>query len=346
VADTGIGIPEAAVPHLFAPFTQADSTTTRRFGGTGLGLAIAKSIVELMGGEIGLETREGHGATFWFTAALSPAAAPAPAPACRLPDARILIVDDNGTSRSILERYTRSWGLRPESVADGPGALAALRARQSAGEPFDVAVVDLQMPGMDGAALLREIAGDSSLSAMPVVRLTSTGLLPEGEAAASVRKPVKPAALHECLGRVLRPVSLPVPANPAIPVPSSAAASRGRILIAEDNAVNQRVARLQVRHCGFESDVVSNGEEALDALARMAYTLVLMDCQMPGMDGYAATRELRRREIGARRTPVIAVTANAYATDREACLDAGMDDHLAKPVSIRDLAAMLDRWST
>jgi PAS domain S-box-containing protein len=345
VADTGIGIPEAAIPHLFAPFTQADSTTTRRFGGTGLGLAIAKSVAELMGGEIGLETSEGHGSTFWFTAALPPVAAPLPVQACPLPGAGILIVDDNATSRSILERYARSWGLRPESVADGSGALAALRARQSTGEPFDVAIVDLEMPGMDGAALLSEIAGDSSLSATPVVCLASTSLLSKGEAAASIRKPVKPAVLHECLGRILRPVSRPAPAAPTVPVPSSAAATRGRILIAEDNAINQRVARLQVRHCGFESDVVSNGEEALDALARMTYALVLMDCQMPGMDGYAATRELRRRETGARRTPVIAVTANAYATDREACLEAGMDDHLAKPVSIRDLAEMLDRWS-
>ncbi len=345
VVDTGIGISEAALRHLFAPFTQADSSTTRRFGGTGLGLAITRSIVDLMGGEIGVESRAGSGSTFWFTAALPSEAAPSPPPARRLPEARILIADDNASSRSILERYAAAWGLRAHSVSDGPQALAALRA-----QPFDAALIDLQMPGMDGATLLREIAADPTLSAVPVVRLTSIGVPSEGDVAASVRKPVKPDALYECLSRVLRPssrqVSEPAPATAsAPPAPISSPISRGRILIAEDNLVNQRVARLQVKHCGFECDVVANGEEALAALTRISYVLVLMDCQMPGMDGFAATRELRRRENGARHLPVIALTANAFAADREACLQAGMDDHLSKPVSLRDLAALLDRWS-
>ncbi len=339
VADTGIGIPEAAIPHLFAAFAQADNTTTRRFGGTGLGLAIAKSIVELMGGEIGVESREGQGSTFWFTAAL-PSVSKAAAPARCLPYASILIVDDNASSRAILERYAAAWGLRTETAADGEHALSLLRARS-----FGAAIIDTQMPGTDVAALLQAIATDPALCAIPLLSLRSIGVRPDLDATTSIHKPVKPEALYECLHRILRPAPDLAPAAPVAPSPPSCQTSRGRVLIAEDNAVNQRVARLQVAHCGFESDVVANGTEALDALAHMNYALVLMDCQMPVMDGYAATRELRRRENGARHLPVIALTANAFATDREACLEAGMDDHLSKPVSLRSLAAILDRWS-
>jgi CheY-like chemotaxis protein/two-component sensor histidine kinase len=339
VADTGIGIPETAIPHLFAAFTQADSTTTRRFGGTGLGLAIAKNIVELMGGEIGVESREGRGSTFWFTALL-PSVLKASAPPRRLPSAAILIVDDNASSRAILQRHITAWGPLTEAAADGAAALALLRAR-----PFDAVIVDMQMPGTDVPALLRQIAADPALCATPILRLTSIGALPDVDAAAGIHKPVKPEVLYECLRRILRPAPSPAPAPPVVELTVPSPASRGRVLIAEDNAVNQRVARLQVAHCGFDSDVVANGEEALDALSRMNYAVVLMDCQMPGMDGYAATRELRRRENGARHLPVIALTANAFATDREACLEAGMDDHLSKPVSLRSLAAALDRWS-
>jgi PAS domain S-box-containing protein len=341
VTDTGIGIPDATIPQLFAAFTQADSTTTRRFGGTGLGLAIAKSIVELMGGEIGAESRESRGSTFWFTALLPPAATqPAPAPVS-LPAARILIVDDNQSCRSILERYANAWGLRTQTAASCPEALDALHTR-----PFDAAIIDLQMTGTDGAALLREIAADSRLDRIPILRLTSIGVPPDDGAAISIHKPVKPQLLYDALRQALQPLSRRSPAPPAAPVSTPVPASRGRVLIAEDNAVNQRVACLQLAHCGFEADVVGNGAEALAALAQTNYSLVLMDCQMPGMDGYAATRELRRRENGTRRLPVIALTANAFAADREACLEAGMDDHLSKPVSLRNLAAILDRWST
>ena len=338
VTDTGIGIPESAIPHLFAAFTQADSTTTRRFGGTGLGLAIAKSIVELMGGEIGVESGEGSGSTFWFTACLPAASAAAAAPSRRLPAARLLIADDNWSSRSILQRHCTAWGLRAETVSGGAEALAALRAHRC-----DLALVDTRMPGMDSAALIAEIAGDPNLRPIPILRMTPAGVLADGDASYTLRKPVKPEALFECLKRVLLHAAPSPPALAPAPVPGPV--SRGRILIAEDNAVNQRVARLQVTHCGFEADVVANGEEALTAISRFSYALVLMDCQMPGMDGYAATRELRRRENGARHLPVVALTANAFAADREACLQAGMDDHLSKPVSLRDLAAALDRWS-
>jgi PAS domain S-box-containing protein len=346
VTDTGIGIPEEAIRHLFQSFTQADSSTTRRFGGTGLGLAIAKSIVGLMQGEIGIESAPGRGSRFWFTAVLEVDAASPAVPAwSALPAARILIVDDHAGSRAILERYTAGWGLRPHSVENGEQALLALRHHHAAGEPIGYAILDMQMPGMDGATLTREIAGDAALRATRLIQLTAIGRLPECAGDADrVSKPIKPQALYECLKRVMEqsPGAGPAIAE-GMPV-SRPGVCRGRVLIAEDNPVNQRVARLQVQRWGFESDVVANGEEALAALERLDYMLVLMDCQMPRMDGYAATRELRRRENGSRHIPVIALTANAFATDREACLQAGMDDHLAKPVSLHTLGEILDRW--
>ena len=347
VTDTGIGIAEEAVGRLFHCFTQADSSTTRRFGGTGLGLAIARSIVELMQGQVGVESAPGRGSRFWFTAVLeADPAAHAVSPPSALPPARLLIVDDNAASRAILERFTAAWGLRPESVETGERALAALRRQHAAGEPFALALIDLGMPGMDGAALTRAIAGDPLLSTTRIVHLTPAGCLPGSACvAARVSKPVKPQAFYQCLKKLLEelPGALPQRAAPGPSAPRLRA-NRGRVLIAEDNPVNQRVASLQVRRCGFDADVVANGEEALAALERLNHTLVLMDCQMPSMDGYAATRELRRRENGLRHTPVIALTANAFAADREACLQAGMDDHLAKPVGLRTLGEILDRW--
>jgi PAS domain S-box-containing protein len=347
VTDTGIGIPEDAIRHLFHSFTQADSSTTRRFGGTGLGLAIAKSIVELMQGEIGVESAPGRGARFWFTAVLEADYASPAIPAWGvLPAARILIVDDNAGSRAILERYTAAWGLRPHPVENGEQALAALRHHQGAGEPIGLAIVDMQMPGMDGTALTREIAGDATLGATRFIHLTAIGCLPDCASSTDrVSKPIKPQALYECLKRVMKQSRSAAPAAAQVAPVSRPGVCRGRVLIAEDNPVNQKVARLQVQRWGFDADVVANGEEALTALEGVDYALVLMDCQMPRMDGYAATRELRRRENGSRHIPVIALTANAFATDREACLRAGMDDHLAKPVSLHNLGEILDRWS-
>ncbi len=346
VTDTGIGIPEDGMQHLFQSFTQADSSTTRRFGGTGLGLAIAKSISELMQGRIGAESAPGRGSRFWFTAVLEPdAAAPSNSVRPALRPARVLIVDDNATSRGILERYTAAWGLRPHPVENGEQALAALRSNHAASEPIGLVILDMPMPDMDGAALTREIAGDPALGATRIIHLTAIGCLPDSAgAAARVAKPVKPQALYECLKNVMEHSPGAAPAATETLPDRHPRTCRGRVLIAEDNPVNQRVASLQVRRCGFDTDVVGDGEEALAALEGLHYALVLMDCQMPRMDGYAATRELRRRENGSRHTPVIALTANAYATDREACLQAGMDDHLAKPVSLRTLGEILDHW--
>ena len=348
VTDTGIGIQEDEVPHLFQSFTQADSSTTRKFGGTGLGLAIAKSIVELMQGQIGVESVPGRGSRFWFTAVVEPdTAAPASAARSALPPARVLIVDDNASSRAILERYTAAWGLCPHTAVNGEQALAALRRHYAGGEPIGLVVLDTRLPDIDGAALTRQIACDPALSTTRVIHLTAIGCVSGSTGAAGrVAKPVKPQALYECLKRVMEHAADAVPAATKAPPDTQAGPRRGRILIAEDNPVNQRVASLQVRRCGFDTDVVADGEEALAALESLHYALVLMDCQMPRMDGYAATRELRRREQGARHTPVIALTANAYAADREACLQAGMDAHLAKPVSLRTLGEILDQWCT
>ena len=350
VTDTGVGIGKDGIRRMFQPFTQADSSTTRRFGGTGLGLAIAKSIVELMQGEIGVESEPGRGSRFWFTAVLEPdVAAPAMSARAALAPARVLIVDDNATSRGVLERYTTAWGLNPYAVESGEQALAVLRRHHLAGVPIGLAILDMQMPGMDGAALSREIAGDPLLLATRMIHLTAIGGLPGSACTASVSKPVKPQALYEALKLAVEQSS--ALARPATEGPpgiglkeARPGANRGRILIAEDNPVNQRVASLQVQRCGFDTDVVANGQEALAALERLNYALVLMDCQMPCMDGYQATRELRRRESGSRHTPVIALTAHAFAADREACLQAGMDDHLAKPVSLRTLGEILDRY--
>ena len=346
VTDTGIGIPEDGMQHLFQSFTQADSSTTRRFGGTGLGLAIAKSIVELMQGQIGVESAPGGGSRFWFTAVLEPdTAAPASSARSALPPARVLIVDDNASSRAILERYTADWGLCPHTAVNGEQALAALRRHHAAGEPIGLVVLDMRMPDMDGAALTRQIGDDPTLRTTRIIHLTAIGCVSGSAGAAGrVAKPVKPQAFYECLKRVMEHGAAAAPAATKTPPDAHARPRRGRVLIAEDNPVNQRVASLQVRRCGFDTDVVADGEEALAALESLPYALVLMDCQMPRMDGYAATRELRRREKGSRHTPVIALTANAYATDREACLQAGMDDHLAKPVSLRTLGEILNQW--
>jgi PAS domain S-box-containing protein len=348
VVDTGIGIPASALSTLFTPFTQADSTTTRRFGGTGLGLAISRQIVNHMGGEMGVNSREGRGSTFWFNLEMecdggSAAAAPRP----ELQGLRFLVVDDNPLARSVVMRDAEIWGMRTVGAATGQEGLRLLRESVAAGDPFSLAAVDVRMPGMDGVEFCRELSADKQLAGTRVVLMTPLGTpAPAGVAAAGISKPVNPRDLLECLRRVAEGTQRPAKVEK---VAKKAAVAdgprRGRVLIAEDNPVNQRVASLQVKSLGFETDVVGDGEEALQALERLAYTLVLMDCQMPRMDGFEATRELRRREADGRRIPVIALTANAFASDREACMRAGMDDFLSKPVNLRDLAGVLERWS-
>jgi CheY-like chemotaxis protein len=236
--------------------------------------------------------------------------------------------------------------MRPQSAASGRGALELMALRAQRGDAFRLALVDMQMPGMDGAELSAQIATDPRYRATRLVMLTSIGIPARcTPAAACVTKPIKRRALFEIVCRVLQG-SVPgeITPRPADPQPA-AAKVRGRILVAEDNPVNQRVAKLQVQRLGFDVDVVENGEAALAALEQQFYSMVLMDCQMPRMDGYEATRELRRRQHGGRHVPVVAMTANAFAADREACLQAGMDDYLSKPVELRALEEVLHRWA-
>ena len=369
VTDTGMGMAPEVQAILFKPFSQADTSTTRKFGGTGLGLAICKQLVEQMGGQIGVESVSGHGSTFRFTVWLSKQPAPAhttPLPRGSLHGRRLCIVDDNATNRRILEQYALEWGLESVSASDGYQALALLRDAAARREPFDLAILDLQMPRMDGLELGRTITADPALASTRLVLLTSMGVRGQADKAkqagiaAYLSKPAHRAQLYDCLSLIVdRP-----PISPVAPgddrgsswphdvlvtqhvLKEVAAAARPRILVAEDNIVNQKVAVGQLEKLGYRADVVANGLEALDAVGRITYALVLMDCQMPEMDGLEATARIRQREEApaGRRLPIIAMTANAMPEDREKCLQAGVDDYLAKPVKLEQLQAMLTRW--
>jgi signal transduction histidine kinase/CheY-like chemotaxis protein/HPt (histidine-containing phosphotransfer) domain-containing protein len=361
VKDTGIGVSPEQQPHLFKPFSQADSSTTRKFGGTGLGLAISAHLVSLMGGEIGVESVPGQGSTFWFTLPMKkqPGVRQRHLPRTHLRGLRVLIVDDNATNRAILHEQIIGWGMRNGSVAGGVEALARLQAFAANKDPYDLAILDMQMPGMDGIALARSIKGNPALAATRLILLTSIGQagmtaeLHEAGIAACLVKPVRKSELYDCLANVMaKPEGefhypQRVAAQPGNALPSGYKApskTLGRILVAEDNMVNQQVAVGILEAGGYRTDVVANGLEALQALERRAYAAVLMDCQMPEMDGYAATLEIRRREGRQGRTPVIAMTANALHGEREKCLAAGMDDYISKPVTSKELYQTLEKW--
>jgi PAS domain S-box-containing protein len=356
VADTGIGIDEAAGRHLFHAFTQADGSTTRRYGGTGLGLAISKQLVELMGGRIGFDSVLGKGTTFRFTARFDrqPAdAAETPATVWSLDKLRVLIVDDNATNRKILSHQLGSWGMVHAEVDSGAPALEVLRAAAGRGEPYDLAVLDLMMPGMDGLELARAIKADPAIAGTRLVMLTSFGQRGQSATAreagieACLTKPVRQSQLFDCLATVMSqapPTPRPPNPHPKLTMKEVQVVAHKLILIAEDNVVNQKVAVRQLQKLGYRADSVANGREAVEALGRIAYDLVLMDCQMPEMDGYAATAEIRLREGAAKHTPIVAMTANALEGDRAKCLAAGMDDYVSKPVRPEELAAVLERF--
>ena len=355
VSDTGIGIAPEVQPRLFRSFVQADGSTTRRYGGTGLGLAISKRLVALMGGEIGVKSRPGQGSTFWFNARLGRPAETAtrPAESTRLAGRRVLIVDDNATNRAILRQQLTHWGLRVAAVEDGPKALLALRAAAGSKKPYELAVLDMKMPGMDGLALARVIRDDPSVADTKLVLLTSFGQA--GHAQEAVRagvagyltKPVDEADLHDCLAEVFlgegtgrRPLVTRHSLQEARP------AQTARVLVAEDNEVNQKVAVRILEKLGCRVDVADNGAEAVYACERTPYAAVFMDGQMPVLDGFEATARIRERETGARRTPIIAMTASAMQGDRERCLAAGMDDYISKPVTPDAIEAVLRRILT
>ncbi len=361
VNDTGIGISPEAARRLFQAFTQADGSTTRKYGGTGLGLAISRQIVELMGGKIGVESEPGKGSTFWFTVRLE-----------KQPDnmettellqradlhnLRVLVVDDNATNRRILIHQTLSWGMIPSEAESGAAALELLRAAKENGEPYDVALLDFNMPEMDGFELARAIKSDAQLVAIRLVLMPSFGLRGDAQKAreagiaAYLMKPVRQSQLFDCLATVMAETKASVPSDSRASklvtrhtLEEFRLASRTRILIAEDNSVNQKVAALQIEKLGCRADLAANGQEAVEALARTPYDIVLMDCQMPLMDGYEATAKIREREGSDKHTIIIAMTAHALDGDKEKCLAAGMDDYLSKPVKAEELRDMLARW--
>jgi CheY-like chemotaxis protein len=359
VQDTGIGIPSSRLAAIFEPFAQVDSSTSRKHGGTGLGLAICRQLAELMGGDIGGESEEGKGATFWFTARFEKQAPGVPvsssvATASGMTGVRVLIVDDNATNRMLLMSLLDQWGCRYQTAVDGESSLALLDEAATKGDGFRIALIDHQMPGMDGLELGRRIKGNPRLEATMMVMMAS--LFQKGDAAiideigfdGYLAKPVRQSHLHGCLSQLLgrtaagdRAVGIVAGRTVAESAPCNA-----RRLLAEDNIVNQKVAQGLLKNLGYRADVVANGLEAVKALELINYDLVLMDCQMPEMDGFEATSLVRNTasKVLNHEVPVIVMTANAMKGDREHCLEIGMSDYLAKPVKPNELRIQLEKW--
>ncbi len=375
VSDTGIGISAEARARLFQSFSQADSSTTRQYGGTGLGLAICKQLVALMDGDIGVDSEAGRGSRFWFTVRLNPSP-PLPLSTIVADDLngiRVCIIDDNATSRMVIHDYATSWGMQCSHVQNGAEAIEILGRAAAQGRPFQLAIIDRSLLDVDGLELARLIKADPRLASLPVVILTALGQRGDAKAseqigvAAYLTKPVRRARLYQCLLEVIgrdrrEPGAGSV--HKAIITQHSLAEEEGRrrprLLVADDNPVNQLVIVRLLENLGCRVDVVNNGREAVSATTRTAYDLVFMDCQMPEMDGFEATRAIRMIEAEAGlasaavaegktatpfRLPIIALTANAMSDDRAACLAAGMDEHLAKPARLDSLRACLLRWA-
>ncbi len=352
IADTGQGIPAHVQARLFTAFSQADGSTTRRFGGTGLGLAIVKQLVQLMEGEVGLASSSNRGSTFWFTTHLGWTARP---PAEKTPDRflehmRILVVDDNETNRFILKAHLTSWGADTVMAESGAAALALLRQHADNRTPIDLAILDIHMPDMDGFMLAQAIKTDPALRHIDLLALSSIDSLASGkdgttpEFSVWLRKPVRQSLLKDCLRR-RRFGNLALPPTPA-PHPLTPAPALGHVLLVEDNPVNQEVSTGMLELLGYQVTVAKDGKQGVAASTTETFNLILMDCQMPVMDGFTATARIRDREqqTHVARIPIIALTANAMDGDRERCLAAGMDDYLSKPFSQQALADVLARW--
>lgn len=350
IRDSGVGVPLEAQARLFEAFSQADGSTTRRFGGTGLGLAIVKQLVQLMGGDVGLDSTPGKGSTFWFTVTLGISTDPSPESGFdehSLAGRRILIVDDNPTNLHILQTHLESWGATVVAGMSGVEALARLMS-ETTPRPFDMAILDLQMPEMDGVGLARAIKSRPGSEDLILVALSSMDCVPERTRdtlfRSWLRKPVRQTSLKDCLDRIF--AAIPDKA-PAAPPPARNTSYAAHLLLAEDNPVNREVAFGMLELLGCTARMVGNGREAVEAAATQSFDLILMDCQMPGMDGFTATQQIRRLEQDrhvSTHTPIVALTANAMEGDRERCLTAGMDDYLAKPFTLEQLSEALGRW--
>ncbi len=364
VEDSGIGIPEDKLAAIFEKFTQADASATRRYGGTGLGLSISQQLIEQMGGQIQVESRNGKGSRFWFdlTLPLDPEPVPELPTGADLEGLRVLIVDDNEVNRRMLHTWLESWGMRSSCFDTVDEAHAALRRAVADGDPYELALLDFQMPDRDGEELGRAIKADPETSSTSLIMLTSVGR--QGDAkrleaagfAGYLLKPIRARQLHATIDAVWlgqqegHPVGLVTrhtlsESKHGEAAPETDDPPRARVLVAEDNVVNQKVAVRILENLNCRVDVAANGREALEQLEHFDYDVVFMDCQMPELDGYEATREVRRRQGTGRRIPVIAMTANAMKGDRERCLEAGMDDYMAKPVAPEGFSEMLDRWA-
>ena len=355
VADTGIGIAAEKQAAIFSKFTQADTSTTREFGGTGLGPAISRQLVHLFHGEIGVRSEEGKGAVFFFTCQFEKSSSP---PTQRneadLSGVRVLVADDFKTNRVLMGRLLTRWGCRFNEASDAVSALAMLREAAREGDPYAAVLSDMHMPGMDGAELGRQIKADEEIKSARLVMLTSLGKRGDAERLAGVGfsgylpKPIRPGLLRKCLALVLGREEATGSDQQLITRHTVAETSRKklRVLVAEDNSTNRIVAIKMLEKLGHTADAVGNGSEAVESLKRIPYDLVLMDCQMPVMDGFDATRTIRNPDSRVKNhaIPIIAITAHAMKGDRELCLEAGMNDYLSKPVNPRDLAAALERW--
>ncbi len=356
VRDTGIGISREEQERLFRPFSQADNSTTRRFGGTGLGLVISKQLVELMGGEIGVQSAPAAGSTFWFTVPLlNEGAGDTDVEATSLPHIeglRALVVDDSGISRHSLAEQMQAWGLAVDEAENGMAALKRLEAAAGSGRPYSVALIDQSMPGMDGMELVKEVRSRPKLAGLQLVLLRSLGANDDTESLQKVgvrtalTKPVRQSVLYNTLlaAAGTKPENARKSSDDAAPVAETTLGRQWRILVAEDSPINQKVARHHLQRLGQRADYAANGIEAVEALRKQPYDVVLMDCQMPEMDGYEATAEIRKFEGAKRHAWIVAMTAHAMAGDREKCLAAGMDDYVAKPISVPALRDALERF--